>query len=236
MAFQGIIDLFSCIQSIKGKYPMVVSHLKHLQKCSGNTASEDKELSLFKAWLTENPNLPKIEQPFYKSKTTICFTNVYSLASEEVIKNFESKLLAIESLIFPDGRPVVAENTIENVTPGVSAALAEIEQNPVFSGLMENIKSTVADTDIMSDPEAILENKNFKSLLKNIQGGLKSGKFKLSDITSTIHSVIDSISGDLNPETKDVLTTAMGMMSAAEQGQQPDVSKILDMMKSIQMG
>lgn len=209
---------------------MVVSFYKHLQKCQGNPEAETKELVKFAAWIRENPELPKITQPYLNTKMTICFTNVYSLATPSVIENFESILVAIRDSFSDE---LVAPETAETMTPGVASAMAEIQRNPVFSDLMDNIKATVADTDVQSDPSSILENEHFQSLLKNIQGGLKSGKFKISDLTSTIHSVIGSVKDELDPDTREVVTSAVQMMSEAEQGRQPNIGKIMDMLKSL---
>lgn len=229
MDFQLLIDLISSIQCIKGKYPMVVSYFKHLQKCQGNFELECKEVNRFITWVRANPELPKITDPFLHSKVVICFTNVYALASPEVIEQFEQKLMDIVHTL-PEAPPAASE---EEITPGVANAMAEIQKNPVFSDLIDNIKATVADTDIQNDPGSVLENENFQALLKNIQGGLKSGKFKLSDLTSTIHSVIGSVQDELDPETREVITSAVGMMSEAEQGHQPNIGKVVDLLKNL---
>ena len=249
MAFQLLVDLAECIQPIKSKYPMVVSYYKHLQKCAGNNDAESKEISRFVSWMKENPDLPKISQPYLNSKMTVCFTNVYSTAAPDVIGKFESKLVEIKEvfkelvLFSPSAQAANANATAtatvpfkineSEVTPGVANAMAEIQRNPAFSDLIDNIKATVEDTDIQNDPSGVLENENFQKLLKNIQGGLKSGKFKISDLTSTIHNVIGSVQDELDPETREVVTSAVGMMNEAENGQQPNIGKIVDMLKNL---
>ena len=234
--FQSILKLALDLQPIKSKYPMIVSYLKHLQKNSGDFAAEDREVKAFTEWLLENPNLPTLTSAFYKSsKPTICFTNVFS-ASAEVIEQFNKNLKEIESLIFPDGRPdppPKAAVANPDVTPGVASAMAAIEGNPVFSGLMDNIKEVVADTDVVNDPSSIMENKNFKVLLKNIQRGIDSGKYKLSDISSTINTVVGSVQPELDDEMSSVMTEAVGMLAAVENGQQPDVGRILELLKTV---
>ena len=231
-SFQAIINLATGIQSIKNKYPMVVTFLKHLQKCTSNTQAEEKEIQAFKSWLLENKEFPTITSPFYKSsKQTICFSNVYALGSETVISEFNKNLMIIENLLFPEGRPNIPVK--EDMTPGVASAMAAIEGNPVLSGLLTNIKDVVADTDIVNDPSSILENKNFKVLLKNIQKGLDSGKYKISDISSTIHKVIGSVKNELDDEMNSVMSEAVGLMTAAERGQQPDISRIMELLKTV---
>lgn len=232
-AFQSILKLAVDLQSIKSKYPMIVSYLKHLQKCSGDLKAEDKEVSAFKEWLLENPQLPTLSNPFYKSsKPTVCFSNVFALGSEAVVEQFKNNLKEIENLVFPTGRPTPAAANPE-MTPGVASAMAAIEGNPVFSGLLENIKDVVADSDVVNDPSSIMENKNFKVLLKNIQRGIESGKYKLSDISSTINTVVGSVQNELDDEMSSVMTEAVGMMSAVERGQQPDIGRIMELLKTV---
>lgn len=235
MAFNAIVELFKLLQPIKSKYPMVVSHGKHLEKCRGNEQQESREVAQFKAWLLENPDVPKLSNPFYKSsKTTICFSNVYASDSALVVQ-FEQKLVEIEQLLFPSGRPQPepAGAVAATESPGVAAAMAEIEKNPVFSGLLESIKATVADTDVLNDPSQVLENKNFKTLLKSIQSGIKTGQFKITDLTSTIHNVIGSVRSELDPEVNSVLGKAVEIMNDAEQGKQPDIGEIMGLLKSL---
>lgn len=234
-AFQKILKLAVELQSIKSKYPMIVSYLKHLQKCSGDFQAEEKEVNAFKEWLKVNTQLPTLSEPFYKSsKPTICFSNVYALGSDTVVEQFKTNLREIEVLIFPEGRPVETEVVADpEMTPGVASAMAAIEGNPVFSSLLENIKNVVSDSDVVNDPSSIMENKNFKVLLKNIQRGIDSGKYKLSDISSTINTVIGSVQSELDDDMSSVMSEAVGMLSAVEHGQQPDIGRIMDMLKTV---
>lgn len=234
MSFNAILDLFKCIQSIKGKYPMIASHYKYLQRIAGNQVLEEKEIECFQKWLSENPKLPNIDQPFYKTKTTICFINVHRLASQSVIDEFETKLVTIDSLFYPTGRPVAATTTTtSDISPGAANAINEIRKNPALAGLMDDIQSTMSSVDISKDPLRALENKKVQSLIKNIQDGIKTGKIKIPELTTTIHSVVDSVKGELDSDIGNVLTTAVEMMKDAERGKQPDVSKIFQMLQDI---
>lgn len=237
-AFQCILKLATELQSIKNKYPMIVSYLKHLQKCSGNPLLEEKEINAFKEWLKENPQLPTLSSQFYKSsKPTICFKNVYDLGSDVVVEQFKTNLREIESLIFPEGRPLPIEKSVSptdpEMTPGVASAMAAIEGNPIFSSLLDNIKDVVSDSDVANDPSSIMENKNFKVLLKNIQRGIDSGKYNLSDISSTINAVIGSVQNELDDSMSSVMSEAVGMLSAVERGHQPDIGRIMELLKTI---
>jgi len=233
--FEAILTLAIDIQPIKNKYPMVVTYLKHLQNCS-NLQSKNKEVRAFKSWLLENTSLPVITSPYYKSsKPNICFLNVYSIGNDATIKNFETNLMNIERLIFPDGRPVQEESATEanQMTPGAAAAMAAIESNPALSGLITSIKDVIANVDMSNDPSDIMENPKFKILLQNIQKGFANGNYKLEDITATIHSILGSVKDELDDNMASAMSEAVGMMTAAQRGQTPDINRIMDLLKVV---
>lgn len=227
--FECIKKLATDIQPIKNKYPMVVTYLKHLQKCDSQL--QNKEVQLFKTWLIENPDIPKITAPYYKSsKPTICFSNVHASGNENVIKNFETNLMELERLIFPDGRPLPSDIPSSD-TPqltGAAAAMATIENNPALSGLLANVKDVIADINT-SGHTGIMENPKFKTLLQSIQKDFSSGKYKLADISTAVHSVLSDVKDELDDNMATKMSEAVGMMTAAERGQVPDINKIMDL-------
>jgi predicted nucleic acid-binding protein len=228
MSFNAILDLFKSLQCIKRKYPMIASHFAYLQKCEGKPDAESKEVDCFKKWLHQNPNIPDIDQPFYKSKTIIDFGNVNKFAPTNVVEEFRDNLLKIKH-IMSSSSPHNADDERHDV---VTSALAQLEDNPTFSGLIDDVKSTVLDMD-MSNPMSILGNKNFLKLIKTITQKMKSGELTESELTSTVNSVIDSVKGDMDPSMLEVIKTALDVMSAAEQGQQPDIMKLFQQIQMI---
>jgi predicted nucleic acid-binding protein len=201
---------------------MIASHWTYLQKCKDKKDAENKEVECFKKWLQQNPNIPDIDQPFYKSKTIIDFGNIGKLAPANVIEEFRDRLLKIK-------QSLPAANSGDDI---VGNALAQLEENPTFSGLIDDVKSTVLDMD-MSNPMSILSNKNFLQLIKNITQKMKSGELTETELTSTVNSVIDNFKNEMDPSTLDVIKTAMDVMRAAEQGQQPDLMKLFQQIQGI---
>jgi len=227
--FECIKKLAIEIQPIKHKYPMVFTYLKHLQKCDSQL--QNKEVQLFKAWLIENPDIPKITAPYYKSsKPTICFSNVHALGNEIVIKNFETNLIELERLIFPDGKPL--QSDIPSSDPpqltGAAAAMATIENNPALSGLLADVKDIIADINV-SGHTGIMENPKFKTLIQSIKKDFSSGKYKLADVSSAVHSVLGDVKDELDDNMATKMSEAVDMMIAAERGQIPDFNKIMDL-------
>lgn len=221
MSFNAILDLFKSLQCIKRKYPMIASHLTYLQKCEGKKDAENKEVDCFKRWLNQNPNVPDIiDQPFYKSKTVIDFGNV--LADASIVGDFKDRISKIKDMLLTD----------DNKHDLVGSALAQLEENPTFSGLIDDVKSTVLDMD-MSNPMSMLTNKNFQKLIKTITQKMRSGELTESELTSTVNSVIDNLKHDMDPSTLEVIKTALDVMRAAEQGQQPDIMKLFQQIQTI---
>lgn len=214
---------------------MVVVYYKDLQKISGNEAAEEKELKCFKAWLNKNDKVKEriLTEPYYRgSKSTceICFGNISTIGTEDVINKFWGTLQTLDEMMFPNGRVEPCQK--EDIPQGAAAAMSVLEANPMFSDMIENVKDTVANLD-PNDMGSVIETKEFKKLVKNIQSGLKSGKYKMSDLTGTITDVIGAVQSELNPEMQAMVSSASSMMAAAERGETPDVGKLLAMMKNV---
>jgi hypothetical protein len=232
MKMDTIEKLFIGIQSIKKRYPMVVSALKHIEKIKQDTASSTHEEDNFRKWLLLNPRVldRELSEYIYKSKNTICFENVLKYGTTEVIAEFWNNLSACEFTLFPSGRPT--PQTVSN--DSTSAALSALESNPLFSDVLSDVKSTVANVD-PNNIGSIVNTPEFGKLVKNIKKGLSSGKYQLSDLTSTLSSVVGSVQSELDPDTLSVVNSAVNMMVAAERGEQPDINKLLDLAKNIKM-
>ena len=128
--------------------------------------------------------------------------------------------------------PSAAESSTTRQEDVVASALSQFEQNPTFAGLIDDVKSTVLDMD-MANPMSILGNKSFLKLIKTITQKMKSGELTESELTSTINSVIESVKSDMDPSMLEVIKTALDVMSAAEQGQQPDIMKLFQQIQTL---
>jgi nitrous oxide reductase len=240
MAWQIIVDLFSSIQSIKRKYPMVVLYQRHLQKIGSDETLQDAEIDHFKKWMLKNPDVlsKTLKEPYYsgsKLSATIYFGNVLELGSEGTIDAFWKRLAELETVLFPEGRPAVPQKSETTVgADDAAAAMAILEDNPIFADVIDTVKSTVANIN-PDDIGSIMETKDFNKLIGTIRSGIKSGKYKISDLCGTVNSVIACVQDKLDPETKDVLSSATTMMAAAERGEQPDVQKLMGMIKKMNL-
>lgn len=230
MTFENIVDLFSTIQSIRRKYPMVVSYLKHLQKISSDEQKAE-EVEKFKRFILQNRAIDeKVLDEWYYYGTNkgapIFFRNVISLGSEDVVEKFWTKLLAIQNELFPNGLPDPEPITPAKSSDAAANAMSVLEKDPLFSEVLDQVKSAVGN---VSSPAEMIESPEFLQLVEKLGGGLQSGKYKLSDFSKTIRSVIETVQTDLDPEISGTLKTIVGMMSAAERGESPDVKKLMTM-------
>jgi len=227
--YDHIVELFEIIQTIRKQYPMVVSQLKHLQKRTDAIVS--KEITCFKSWLIKNQNIPDriLDHPLYiTSKHPIYFEEVTKCTMVDTVEAFWAKLIEINNIAFPDGKPT-EEQTQQVAT---DTALSMLEQNPLFSEIIDDIKSTVADSSESLDLSKIIESKSFGKVVKNLQQGLKSGKYKPSDLTSTVRDIVGVMSSELDSEAKDSVNTAVSIMDSAERGEQVDINKLVDIVTS----
>jgi hypothetical protein len=221
---------------------MIATYLKHLQKL--NDSEQESEVGCFRKFILKNPNIcdRQLTDTYYygtKPASPIFFGNLFALGSTELVDEFWTKITGIERSLFVNGRPEpepVSESTDGSGAIGGSSTAASVmavlESNPIFSDVIDQVKSTVSSMDV-NDIGSLLESKDFNKLVKNIKSGLTSGKYKMSDLTGTINAVIGSVQNELDPETRNTLSTAASMVSAAERGEQPDVQKLMGMIQTL---
>lgn len=235
MAFKLIAELFSGLQTkdIKRKYPTIIVYNRYLTKISTDEAAQSQEVKCFTSWLLQNPDIATetLTSKSYTGSSTpiVDFTHIFAHGTPETIEWFWNRMKKLEELIFPNGRPEVKD---EPMPSGAAAALAVLENNPLFAGMIENIKSTVADLN-PDDMGSIMQAPAFQKFAKDIRYGIQSGKYQIGDLMDTIKSVIESIQNDVDPETKSILTSASSMMTAAEKGEQPDINALIGLMKNL---
>jgi hypothetical protein len=232
MQFQQIERLFESVQSIKRKYPMIVSYYKYLQEIASNKIACDKEVNCFTTWLLDNPQITekKLSNAYYKGSkpnVTIYFGNVLELGTDETIATFWNRLSEIERSTFPTGRPSIVEPS-----PGTTAALALLESNPIFANVLESVKSSAANFDF-NDIESIVGSKEVLNIVQQVQSNIKSGSYSVPDLMATLGAVIGTIHDELDPEWQNVASSAVSMVKAAERGETPDVNELYALIQNI---
>lgn len=258
MEFDSIVELFRHVQCIRRKYPMIASYLKHLEKIAADEKLQSDEVDCFRKFLLKNrhelANRNMSEWYYYGTKTAtpIFFKNVLSLGSAETIDGFWNRMATVNELLFPNGYPEEMKTTAaggdgsgsslattaQSLLGGgeldseTAAAIAALESDPVFSDIIDNVKNLSTTMD-GSDLSSLYESPDFKKLSSKIVSGIQSGRYRPSDITKTLNTVFSSVQGKLDDDTKDMLTTAIGMLSAAERGEQPDLMKMRGMLSNL---
>jgi hypothetical protein len=240
MEFQALCDLFKTINPIKRKYPAVGYYYKHLQKIESSPDKEAVEVECAKHFLIQNPSLRDRvldENTMNTGKSSlvcgICFENVFTLGSEEMIEAFWSSLFTLEDILFPDGKP---EPPLDGSPEGAEGGgpMSVLENNPVLKDVIDQVKTTAACMGPDDDITTIFQSPSFSKIVKTIKGNLEKGKYKLSDITGTITNVLGSINtGEMDETSKNALNTISGAMAMAEQGQAPDMTGLMDMVSNL---
>lgn len=234
--FQILTELANAFQPIRRKYPVVVAYAKHLQKISDDESAVEKEIDHFRAWLTKNPRLAErlIDDPFYvssKHSIVVSFQNVVDVAAPDVSATVWESIGRLDSYFFPFGHPSTETRmeTDDEATPttGASAALAILEDDPLFSEVVKSVKS-VAETLDPNDIGSMIESEEFNGWMNKIGSGLRNGTYKPKDLTKTLRSVLGTIPvEDLGPDMKDLFDTASTVINSAENGKQPDITRLM---------
>lgn len=229
MEFEALSELFKivCVAPLKRKYPMVVSYMKHLEKVK-NT---DHEVDCFKQFLIANQNLheKKFDEPNFrgsKKAVVIYMPSLVELSSEDVVEKFWEQLYQCERLMFPNGKPEkIATSSIGDI----------LATNAVLRDVVGQVKDSV---DMMDETDLgrIMQSPDFANIVNNIQKGITSGKYTMSDLIGTINSVVQSVKDDLPPESRSTMDTVTQTMSAIEKGETPDMGAIMKAISDLQGG
>lgn len=225
MEFDLIVKFFSSLSPIKRKYPMVLSYQKYLSKLT--ESNKKMEIDCFKNFLISNPSIGKKEfnKPYYegsKRSSPFFMENVIQLGNPELQTTFWEQINNMESIFFPEGKP-------EGAT-GVDNAFAELENNPVFADVIDQVRTSVANMDDVNIGN-ILESPDFCKMVGNIKNGLETKKYKLSDLTS----IIGSLKDELDPNTQKTLNMVTTTLEAVNRGETPDMGKVMEAIQSLKL-
>lgn len=233
MEFQSLRDLFDVIQPLRRKYPVLGSYIKYLNKLE-NIEKQTAEIDQVKTFLIQNPSIQDrmLNKDIFKpgKGPAIYFENVFKLGNEEIVEHFWTKLIELEHIVFPNGKPEL--ETLEG-----AAAMSDgrnpmdiLEKNPVLKDVINQIKLTAATMGPNDDITNVFQSPEFFNVVKTLKENLLDGKYKLSDITNTINDVLGSINtGEMDDKTKSALDTISETISSVEQGNAPDISKLMNM-------
>lgn len=233
MEFQALRELFKVVLPIRRKYPVIGCYIKFLNKIETNEDKQFIELSRIKDFMIRNPSLRDRILNVNVFKPTkgdqICFENVFKIGTPELVEEFWRKFIELEDILFPDGKPSL-EFLHEEGAGAAGGAISALENNVVLKDVINHVKMTAAAMGPGDDITDIFQSPSFTNIVKTIKGNLDNGKYKLSDITSTINDVLSSINtGDMDENSKVALDTISSAMASAEQGQTPDMTGIMEM-------
>jgi len=224
-------DFFaSLVSSYKRKYPLIVSYNKYMEGLK-NTILQDREVDMFRTFLLENQKKMEFTQPEFKTSKEHLSINMNIFTSAE---DFWKSLYDVETILFPQGKPILEEQTASQ--PPLSSsevALNILEKTPMFADVVQQVKSSNMSN--ITDVSDFLAKPEFNIMVKNIKGGLNSGKYSLQDLTSTLGTIINTVQKDLDPKEKETLATVTETITAVERGESLDINKLLLEMMSLKL-
>jgi hypothetical protein len=217
---------------MKRKYPMIVTYNKYLSDLTEEL--QTKEVELFQKFLIQNQNLQSktFDIPVFKTgKKSGLTLDMNNFIQGEQTDTFWQELLNLDTAAFPSGKPT----DLPIQEDGAQGAFAALERNPLFSGVLEQIRSSVSNIGDSADIESIMSSPDFKHIVDNIRGGLASGKYKLKDLTAIVDEIVKTVQKDLDPETQETLQTVSNSIRAVERGEAPDINKIMGVVSKLKL-
>lgn len=239
MEFEYVVDFFSSLNYVKRKYPMIVTYVNKYLNTLEDENAKFKELTHLRRFLIVNPEIKNkiFTHPDFKTgkqSLTLAMDN-FLIGTEEQINFFWNKLIQLENILFPDGKPDPHFNKQEESpsgASGISKAMALLETSPVFSGIIEQVKTSVeASVSNMRDNidiNSIMEMPDFENIVENMVKSIKfninSGKYKLKDLKTTVSDVVNSLQEDnLDEETRETLKAITDTINNIERGETPSL-------------
>jgi hypothetical protein len=238
--WDSIHKLYTDAQKIKRKCPIVVSYLKTIEKLKDD--DRDNEIECFKQFLLKNPSIieKQFDDGYYKGikiPYPINFQCVVNLLQPDDLNLFWENILNIDHQLFPNGRPAVDETVKQAVNgfnlPASTASI--IQANPMYSEIFDQIKSTVANNNDTVNVMDVMQSKEFKKVAKSIKNGISSGKYNVPDLTKSLASLVKSVEDNLDDDNKNMVNSVLNMVDAMQRGEQPDVSKLYDIISKLNM-
>ena len=231
MAFQLILNLFESFQSIRRKYPMVLSYFKHLQNLPDDRHNE--EVECMKKYIDKNRQLSdKIIDDWYyygtKPATPIYFKSVVMIGTESVQESFWKTMHDLEVMLFPDGFvDIVKEDDAQ--PPGEADLItAAVDSMSLFAG-EDEIRKLVAVKG--KDVSEVLSSPEFKHLLKRIGSDIASGKRSLKDIVDTLDKLLSLVKDNMDGELVDAIRSLSKTLTAANRGEVPDMNNVMKLLQ-----
>lgn len=243
MEFEELRNFWISQSHVKRKYPMIITYNKYLSNIfeEKHLNLQCKEVELFKKWLVENPNLNNKEfnsQNFKTGKQSVVLDVKNFLRGDETnIEKFWKDLWAVETIMFPNGKP--SQSFIQNVIPSLG-------DNPLATGIFDKIlesEQTMAlvnnavKSGDMIDLASFIECPDFWNVIENMKHNFSNGTYTDSHVKATINEVINFLQQNANPENSEkidvVVQAATETLTAIEKGQAPNIMKILNIMASL---
>ncbi len=232
MDFEMFTEFFNNLNVMKKKYPLIVSYNKHISNLKTEQTRQN-ELELFKHFMIMNQKKMEFEQVEFKTGKPSLSLNMNMFTQ---VPDFWKKLYELETVLFFQGKPSKEEYQKQKPSESPSAtALKILENTPMFSDVVREIKNSSGDIKDINDIGEIMNKPEFGNMVEQIKGGLMCGKYKLSDLTSTLGTIINSVQDELDPNTRATLATVSETMAAVERGEPIDGEKIIGAVSSLKL-
>jgi len=242
MEFEGLKQFFVSQLYMKKKYPAISSYNKYLTTLT-TEESQFKEVDCFKRFLVQNQRLHEntFDFPEFKTGKKHIIINMLNFLDHKtqvpVSETFWKELSDLEIIMFPKGKTTdnshdIAESSGQS--SGLQIALSSLESNPLFKGVIDQIKSSVINMEDVT-LETIMSSPDFIKTVNNLKMGVINGTYKLKDLTKVVDDIATVIHDETDPENREILQTLTSSIRAVERGETPDMSKIMGIVSKFKL-
>jgi hypothetical protein len=232
MEFRALTDFFASLAYAKKKYPQYVTYVnKYLPKLE--EADQHREVEALKRFLIANQNTQarKLDCVLFQTgrpATNLCMSNFIDTAHASL---FWESVDALERTLFRFGKPT--ELPSPAAASGLESAMERFKDNPLMTDILGHAKKSLVNLDGVQDINDLLNTPGFQDIVERMKTNIMSGQYSLSDLASSVTTVINTVQSEVDDSTKEALTAVSSAMSSMENNQQVDLDKLMTIVGSL---
>jgi predicted RNA-binding protein with EMAP domain len=104
----------------------------------------------------------------------------------------------------------------------------------MFSEMFDDLQASIDNLN-SEDVGSIIETPEFGRMVNTITSGIKSGKYKVTDLTDMVAGIMSVVGDSLDSETKESFRYVLNTLEGVQRGEIPDVNKLMHTLKTLKL-